>query len=136
MTVPFDDPTCQTIWETVRAMNDAWTKGDPDDLVRYFHPNMIAVTATDRLRRESGAECVAGWKGFAQATRIHHWREIDPLIRVYGSAAVVSYYFDMSFEAGGQLVHLGGRDLFFFVHEGGRWWAVADQFSGYPASAS
>jgi len=27
---------------------------------------------------------------------------------------------------------MGGRDMFFFVKEKGRWWAVADQFSPYP----
>lgn len=133
MTNCFNDPIKQDIWTTVRVMNDAWTKGNPEDLVRYFHRDMVAITATDRNRVEGGTACVAGWKGFADATRIHHWREIDPLIHVYGNAAVVAYYFDMSFDMGGQTINMGGRDMFFFVKEEGRWWAVADQFSPYPA---
>jgi len=129
----FDTPTQQDIWRTVRAMNDAWTKGNPDDLVNFFHPHMVAITATDRLRRLGQAECLAGWKGFAQAATIHHWKETEPLIQVYGESAVVSYYFDMAFTMGGQRIEMGGRDLFFFVREQGRWWAVADQYSAYPA---
>ena len=133
MTTPtFDDPTEQAIWSTLRALNDASTKGNPDDLSDHFHPAMIAITATDRHRREGAAACIAGWKAFAQAARIHYWREIDPVIHVYGDAAVVAYDFDMSFDMGGKTIYLGGRDMFFFIREKGRWWAVADQFSAYP----
>jgi hypothetical protein len=133
MSTNFSDPVQQEIWATVRALNDAWTKGRPDDLVDYFHPQMIAITPTDRHRREGGATCLAGWKGFAEAATIHRWREIDPVIHVYGDSAVVAYDFDMSFDMNGQTITLGGRDMFFFVREKGRWWAVADQFSPYPA---
>jgi hypothetical protein len=136
MSLTFSDPIEQEIWHTVRAMNDAWTKGRPDDLSNYFHRDMIAITSSDRLRREGNAACIAGWKGFAEATTIHHWRELEPVIRVYGDSAVVAYYFDMSFDMNGQTIALGGRDMFFFVKEDGRWWAVADQFSPYPAGAA
>lgn len=129
----FADPVKQEIWATVRAMNDAWTKGDPDDLARYFHRDMVAITATDRRRVEGGAACLAAWKAFSNAARIHRWEELDPAIHVYGDSAVVAYYFDMSFDMGRQTINMGGRDMFFFVRENGRWWAVADQFSPYPA---
>ncbi|MDD3517480.1 MAG: nuclear transport factor 2 family protein [Chromatiales bacterium] len=128
----FDDPTRQAVWNTLRALNDAWTRGNPDRLTDYFHPCMVAVTATDRHRLDGGPACVAGWKAFAEAATIHHWREIDPVVHVYGDAAVVAYDFDMAFDMQGRTIHMGGRDLFFFVREAGRWWAVADQFSAYP----
>ncbi len=70
MTPHFDNPTKQEIWATVRKMNDVWTKGDPSDLVNYFHKDMIAITPADHLRREGAAECVAGWSGFAKAAKI------------------------------------------------------------------
>lgn len=130
--ISFTDPIKREIWATVRAMNDAWTKGNPDDLANYFHRDMVAITATDRKRLDGGAACVAGWKGFCNAARIHRWEEIDPVIHVYGNSAVVAY-FDMSFDMGGRTINLGGRDMFFFAKEDERWWAVADQFSPYPA---
>jgi ketosteroid isomerase-like protein len=131
--VSFTDPIKQEIWATVRSMNDAWTKGNPDDLFNFFHQDMVAITPTDRNRRDGGVACVAGWKGFCNAVRIHRWEEIDPVIHVYGNSAVVAYYFDMSFDMGGNTINMGGRDMFFFVIEGGKWWAVANQFSPYPA---
>ncbi|MDR1968949.1 MAG: nuclear transport factor 2 family protein [Burkholderiaceae bacterium] len=129
----FTDPIQQEIWATVRAMNDAWTKGNPDDLSKFFHRDMVAITATDRHRLNGAAACVAGWKGFCNAARIRHWTEVDPVIHVYGNSAVVAYDFDMSFDMGGKTVNMGGRDMFFFVKEGTKWWAVADQFSPYPS---
>lgn len=132
MTNRYTDPVQNEIWQTVRAMNDAWTRGNPDDLARYFHRDMVAICATERLRLVGAEACIAGWKRFAETTKIHRWEEREPLIQVYGDAAVVSYYFDMSFDMNGQRIELGGRDMFFFVRESGRWWAVADQFSAYP----
>lgn len=133
MTISFDDSVKQEIWATVREMNDAWTKGNPDDLAKFFHRDMVAITATDRNRLNGGAACIAGWKSFASTARIHRWEEIDPAIHVYGNSAVVAYNFDMSFDMSGQTINMGGRDMFFFVKENGQWWAVADQFSPYPA---
>jgi len=133
MPITFNDPVKQKIWTTVRAMNDAWTKGNPDDLAKFFHRDMVAITATDRNRLDGGAACIAGWKAFSNAARIHRWEEIDPIIHVYNDSAVVAYYYDMSFDMGGQTINMAGRDMLFFVKENGKWWAVADQFSPYPA---
>lgn len=129
---PFTDPSQREIWATVRALNDAWTQGRPDELQRYFHRQMVAIAASERLRRVGAQACIAGWTAFAEAARISDWREIEPLIQVYGEAAVVSYYFEMSCTIAGQEARFSGRDMFFLVRENGRWWAVADQFSNYP----
>ncbi len=131
----FADPVKQEIWATLRALNATWTQGNPADLKDYFHPDMVAVTATDRTRLLGQSACIAAWKGFAAAARIHYWRELDPDIRLYGAAAVVTYYFEMSFDMNGQTITSSGRDMFFFINEKGRWWAVADQFSTYPCLA-
>lgn len=132
MNTTFTDPVEQEIWTTIRALNDAWTQGHPDDLADYFHPRMVAVTPVDRLRREGAEACLAGWKGFADAARIHRWQEFDPLIRIFGDAAVVAYYYEIDFEMGGRHIEQAGRDLFFLIRESERWWVVADQFSTYP----
>ena len=131
----FTNPIEQKIWSTLRALNDAWTQGNPDDLADYFHPQMLAITPVDRLRRDGAVACIAGWKSFTKAACIHRWQEFDPLIRVYGDAAVVTYYYEIDFNMGGQRIEQSGRDLFFFVRENGRWLVVADQFSSYPPTA-
>lgn len=134
MNVNFDDPVKHEVWQALRALNDAWTKGNPGDLKNYFHKDMVAITATDRERLEGREACFTSWNNFAHAAKIYHWHELEPRIQIYGNTAVVTYYFDMSFEMGGQTTKLGGRDMFVLVKEGGKWLAVADQFSAYPTT--
>ncbi len=134
MKIKFDDAAKQEVWQTLRALNDAWTKGNPEELKNFFHKDMVAITATDRHRLEGREACFKSWNDFSRAAHIRHWEEQEPKIMVFGNTAVVTYYFDMSFDMGGQTVNLGGRDMFVFVKEDGKWWAVADQFSPYPAT--
>ena len=125
----------EEVWQTVQALNRAWTvEGNADALADYFHENMVAITPTDRERVEGRNACVAGWKAFVEATKIHYWKEIDPKVQLYGDGkfAVVTYYWDMSYDMGGQTINIGGRDMFALVNERGKWWVVADQFSPYP----
>ncbi len=127
-----EDKAEEEVWQTLRALNDAWTKGDPADLRHYFHEHMVAFAGNARERIEGREACVKGWSAFANATEIHAWREISPKIQIYGNTAVVTYYFDMSFSMDGQEIEMDGRDMFVFVKDNGKWLAVADQFSSYP----
>jgi len=126
------DPAKQEVWETLRAVNKAWTKGNPDDLAGYFHQDMVAIVPPVRRRIEGRDACIASWKGFAQSAKIHSWSEIDPLIQIYANSAVVTYYFEMSCDMDGQNTRLEGRDMVVFLKENGKWWVIADQFSPYP----
>jgi len=126
----------EDVWRTIQKMNRAWVvEGDADKLKNYFHKDMVAITATDRERLEGRDACIASWKRFVEAAKIHYWKEIDPRVQIYGNGrfAVVTYYFDISFDIGGQTIKLGGRDMFALVNEDGKWWIVADQFSAYPS---
>lgn len=128
----FNDPDKQEVWKTLRALNDSWTKGDGGNLKDYFHRDMVAITPMDRNRRVGQDECIAGWIGFINAANIKAWEEIDPQVQIFNSTAIVTYYYDMSYEMDGQIVNTGGRDMFTFVKEEGKWLAVANQFSPFP----
>lgn len=132
MEIVFEDSARCEVWTVLKELNDCWTKGDATNLSNFFHKDMVAITPTDRERREGRDACIAGWAGFAQMAKISRWIENDPQIQLYGNTAIVTYYFDMEFEMGGQRIQMGGRDMFVFVMENGKWWAVADQFSPYP----
>lgn len=123
------------VWRTVEAMNLAWTSGRVDDLAAFFHPEIAAVTPTDRDRLDGRDACVAAWRRFTEAATIRAWRAKEPRVRVFGDAAVVAYGYELECEIGGRPAELAGRDLFFMVRLGGRWLAVADAFSPYPAPA-
>lgn len=121
----------QEVWRTVQELNQAWTSGRVDELERYFHEDMVAITPMDRKRLEGRAACVASWARFVERAVIREWRERDPLVRIFGDAAVVTYSYDLACEVGGEDVRLEGRDMFFMIRRDGRWPAVADQFSEF-----
>lgn len=120
------------VWETVRNMNDCWTKNKGIGLEEYFHRDMVAITPVDKFRRIGREACVEGWMEFVNSAEIFSCVETDPLIQVYGNTAVVTYYYEIecSFDSG--RTTLKGRDMFVMVKEEGRWLAVADQFSSFP----
>ncbi|MBI3398969.1 MAG: nuclear transport factor 2 family protein [Deltaproteobacteria bacterium] len=125
----------QEVWQIVQALNRAWAvEGRADELKNYFHKDMVAITCTDRERIEGGDACAAAWKAFADAAKIHYWKEISPKVQIYGSGkfAVATYYWEMSYQMNGQTVKADGRDMFALVNENGKWMIVADQFSPYP----
>jgi hypothetical protein len=116
----------------IKALNEAWTKGDGSALDGFFHPGMVAITASDRDILYGREACLKSWQNFARTAQIHRWEELAPDVRLYGDTAIVTYYFDMSFDMNGKTIGMGGRDMFVLVKEDGRWRAVADQFSAYP----
>ena len=125
----------QQVWKTVQALNRAWAvDGNPDELKKYFHKDMVAITPTENRRVEGGAACVRGWKKFVESAKIHYWKEKDPEIQIYGKGkfAIVTYYWDISYDMGGQTIKTSGRDMFALIKEKGKWWVVADQFSLFP----
>ncbi len=128
----FQDNVKNEIWETLQSLNECWTKGDGANLKNFFHEDMVAITPMDHYRREGKEQCIAGWVGFAESAKILSWKENDPQIQLFNDTAIVTYYYDMSYETDGQTVDTGGRDMFVFVKENDKWMAVADQFSPYP----
>ena len=119
----------------VQALNRTWTiDGRPERLVEYFDPEMIAITPTDRERREGREACVAGWTEFVRMARILRWTETNHRVRLLaeGRAAVVAYEYELECEMGGRKVTFTGRDLMTLERRDGRWWLVADHFSSFP----
>lgn len=123
------------VWATVKAMNRCWTCGDASLLSRlrdYFHDRMVATTPMDRNRVEGKEACIAGWSNFAKTVTILLWTEKEAKIDLYGEMAVVTYFYDMSYDLGGRQMSLSGRDMLTLILEQGRWQVVADQFSPFP----
>jgi hypothetical protein len=125
----------QEVWQTILSLNKLWTVSNKaEELVNFFHENMVAITPSDIFRREGQSACVNGWKEFTDIAKVNYWKEIDPKIDLYGNGcfAIVTYRFEMSFDVSGHSIQMNGRDMFSLVKENNKWWVVADQFSSMP----
>jgi ketosteroid isomerase-like protein len=123
------------VWQTVVAMNRAWTTGHVDELLNYFHPDIVAITPADRLRIQGREACIAAWAAFVAAAKIIEWKEREPVVHVFADTAIVTYYYDAKVEIDGEMRSLAGRDMLFMAKEADRWWVVADQFSADPGGS-
>jgi uncharacterized protein (TIGR02246 family) len=126
-------------WEAVLAINRTWaSERDLTKLATLLHPDMVLIDPVNRSRLEGRDAIVASYRAYLDAVpAIHHFRERDPRVQIYGGRfAVVTYYWDMSYvPKDGTATTVSGRDMYVLVHENGRWLAVADQFSEFPKSS-
>lgn len=126
--------TKKQIWDFVHELNQCWTQNDPEkleQLEKFFHPDMIAVTSNDKLRKTNAKECLNGWQWFARNTHILKWQESEPLIRIYADTAIVSYCYEIEFTVNDQKMHSKGWDSLTLVKHDSRWQVVCDHFSSF-----
>lgn len=116
-----DQKIKEDVWQFIQNLNRLWTVGkSAQGLEDYFHENMVAITPSAKERIVGKEACVASWQNFAQSAKIHFWKELDPEVQLFnkGNSAVVTYYFDMSFDFSGQGVDMCGRDMFVVTRTG------------------
>lgn len=132
------DNTETKLWQTIEDINRCWTQNqDFKTLEKYFHPQMVVISPTEKMRITGQQACVDAWRNFAENNQILHWNERDPKIQIFGQGkfAIVTYYFDMSFITQGQKVDFAGRDMFSLIYDNG-WQVVANQFSPFPVETA
>lgn len=132
ITIRFGDPVKEEIWATIRAMNDVWAKGSANDLSWFSHHDMVVIAPgrppASRRRRclyhelESLSPYRASTAGWRLLGDPRPWRRRRRCLIFHHVA-----------RSGGQTIDQQDCDLLFFVKGYGRWWAVSDQFSPYPA---
>ncbi|HVP96307.1 nuclear transport factor 2 family protein [Methanoregula sp.] len=120
----------------IQEMNRCWTETwDEQAFGKFIHPDAVAIAPLTPGRLEGRDAYIAGWRAFVKGATIHAWEETGHRIRFFcrDTCAVVTYFFVIRFDMGGQDVTMKGRDMFTLVRQGGRWLVAADQFSPEPA---
>ena len=119
-----DAATARDVWRFVQELNRTWVDGDPADLRRFLHPNVVIVHPGFAGRSIGRDACVASYTAFRRAVTVHAFDEREPDVDVFDDVAVVSYTFDIGYELNGQRIREQGRDLFVLRRENKRWRAI------------
>ncbi len=114
----------ETIAKVLRSINDCWLEGRPQDLSEFLHDNMVMVFPNFGGRAEGKHTVIAGYRDFCTNARVRNYDHKDLQIDVYGSTAVVSYSFAMTYEREGHAHSSAGYDLFVLANQAERWLAV------------
>lgn len=108
----------------IQDINDAWVKGEPENLAKFFHENMVIVAPSFQARLEDKDACVKSYQDFCSQSTVHDFKETGHAVDAFGSTVVATYSFDITYEMKGEIYHETGSDVFVFVREGDRWLAV------------
>ena len=108
----------------MRAINQTWLEGRPNDMRPWLHPEITMVFPGFGGRSAGCDAFIAGFVDFCQHARIHAYHERDQQIDLIGDTAVLTYAFEMVYEREGSRYRATGRDLWVFRREHERWLAV------------
>jgi hypothetical protein len=108
----------------VDRINNAWVKGKPDEMAKFFHRDMV-IAEPGFSRVGSGREsCVKSYEDFTSAAEVRDFKTSEYMVYTWGETATVSYAFEIDYEMEGKEHHDRGHDLFVFSREGEKWQAV------------
>jgi ketosteroid isomerase-like protein len=123
--VPSKDPSANDeIRELIGRMNDAWVKGEFDQLSSFFRKDMTMVHPDFVQRTEGREACLASYVDFCTQARVNELKLGETSIDVFGHTAVATYSYEISYEMGGEQFTDTGRDLFVFILENDEWRAA------------
>ena len=108
----------------MRQINEAWLKGQVQDLAPNVHPEIVMVFPGFAGRVQGREAFLAGFADFCQNATIHEFREHDQHVDVAGNTAVVTFQYDMVYERSGAQYRSTGRDLWVFQLQDTAWIAV------------
>lgn len=115
------EPVAQQIRAVLAGLTAAWRKGRTQDIGEMLHPSVVFVRPGFAGRAEGRAACVATYEEFLKVALVLRFEESEPVIDVWGDAAVATVRWEMAWEVGGQRSEESGHDIYALVREGGRW---------------
>jgi uncharacterized protein (TIGR02246 family) len=117
-------PSKHEIRELISEMNEAWAKGRPEELARFFHEDIVMVHPDFTNRCEGRVACVASYAEFCSQAAIHGVTIGEVGVDVFDDTAVATYAYEVDYEMGGERFNDKGRDVFVFIRAGGKWQAI------------
>lgn len=84
----------QEVWQAVRAWNTAFEQNDAEGFFRYMHDDVSLFVPSSPYRIEGKVPDRKGYDyGLASGhSRVAFFQEMQPVIEVFGSAALVTYH--------------------------------------------
>ena len=86
------------IRDLIDNINRIWLQGDPEDLRRYFHPDVVIQPPGDTPRVYGIDACIASYIEFRSEARIQRFTPGDAEIDVFGDTAVATYRYEIVYE--------------------------------------
>jgi uncharacterized protein (TIGR02246 family) len=111
----------EAIVELIRTLDEAWRRGNYDDLAALVTDDVVIVPPGFSRRVVGRDAFVESYREFGTQTRIERYELGTPQIEVCGHAAVATARFEMSWWRGDELHHEHGHELIALAHSVHGW---------------
>lgn len=112
------------IRDVIDQINRTWLKGDPADLERFFHPDVVIQPPGPGPRVHGRDPCIASYEAFGREARVLRFVPEIAEIDVFGDTAVATYRYRIVYEMKGRNYDDNGGELLVFLR-GMEGWRVA-----------
>jgi len=87
-------PAEAEVWEVIEAFNKAFADNNPDLYFTFIDEEIVVIIPSSPYRIEGLADDREEFEFSLRkgSTRVGYFQELQPLVRVYGDTAVVTYY--------------------------------------------
>jgi ketosteroid isomerase-like protein len=91
------------VWQVIRAFNEAFAANDVNRYFTYMDDDLVVIVPHSPYRIEGIAHDREGFEYSLKtgSGRVGYFQSLQPLIRVYGDSAIVTYYSRGSYGAEG-----------------------------------
>lgn len=119
-----DESKRESAAAAMRQINQAWLKGQVEDLAPLVHSEIVMVFPDFAGKVQGREDFLAGFRDFCQNAIIHEFHEHDQQVDVAGDTAVINFRYEMVYERSGERYRANGRDLWVFEQRDGAWITV------------
>jgi hypothetical protein len=115
------DPVSKPIRAVLSALTKAWRTGRTQDIAPLLHPEVVFVRPDFSGRAEGREACIATYEEFLAAALVLRYEEEELAVDVFGTTAVATLRWEMTWEMGGQRSEESGHDVYVLARVGDAW---------------
>lgn len=110
------------LFNLVRRINQAWVEGRPNDILRLSYRggtfligdySPFYITGTEEIREH--------FADFYSTGRVNSLAEVNPMVKIFGNMAAVTFDFDLDYAINNQQRRAPGRAMYTFARSGASW---------------
>jgi ketosteroid isomerase-like protein len=109
------------IRDLIDRINRTWLKGEPADLVEFFHQDIVIQPPGDGPRVHGIDDCIASYEDFVRDAHFKRFTPGDAEIDVFGDTAIATYRYRIVYELGADTHDEAAGELLVFLQEDERW---------------
>lgn len=111
----------EAIWYAISQANDAWVRGEVNQLAKLFGRNAVLVAPRLEGRMQGREAIAASYEEYNRKANTHSFVIDKHEIDVFGDMAVATYVFTVRYEIDGAVNDEAGQEILVLTRAEGSW---------------